>query len=143
MTKIIKISYENWLSSAQKWVEAIKRTEAGEPFTDSLGFDGLPITVPCGYCNNINWSKEFFRDNPCDFCILHNTEIESILVCYQYGHGLSYFGRFCLEMQEDHPNFKIALSYAKIILKIISSDCPDRKQATKDGIIFPIETTTP
>ena len=135
MSEIIKVSYLNWLSSAQKWEKIIEKVKAKEPFDDKrYGYKDLRIMFPCGYCREI----EIFEScNICNFCFLYQTEFRSYPICSKYGLLSSIFGLFCSFMEEDPFDFKKALEYAEIILQAIIDDCPDKDQAIKDGIIFP------
>ncbi|MCK5286123.1 MAG: hypothetical protein KAJ58_02780 [Candidatus Pacebacteria bacterium] len=126
--EIREISYENWLLSAQKWVETLERTQKKERFLTTDGFYRLRIVVPCGYC------KEFL---PCRCGCPLSSEANSgeISICFRLFGG-THFWYFVNEMKKIDSDFRKAEYHCKVILGAIWEDCPDRARATKDGIVF-------
>lgn len=124
-----KISYENWLSSAQKWVGIKEKVKRKERFTlHRNGFRNLFVTTPCGYC------EEF---EGCESCALFLKRIADLPICYHDMNLMkTHFSSFVLEMRKKEPKFEAALFYTKIILDAILKDCPDKDRAIQDGVKF-------
>lgn len=138
MSQIIKISYPNWLSSAQKWVEIVKRVKAKESFVCDYGFQGLLVATYCGYCLNV---KKHFASNMCRGCALYHKKTNGTPICFEGTYEVSYLFLFLREMKEYPINLEDAQRYAEIILQAILEDCPNKDRAIQDGIIFPTKET--
>ena len=134
-----EISYENWKSSADKWIEAVKRVKGEQRFDNFGGFEGLDISGRCGYCTTRG------PDDNCDLCHLFQTMTGHRRICNANDRRStelgSHFECFLKVMYESDPDFKEALERAKIILQAILDDCPNRVQAKQDEINFVIDGT--
>ena len=122
-----KISYENWLSSARKWVKNVKKVQDEELFSNDWGFDNLAVVKRCGYCRELKG---------CGQCSLFEKRMESMAICYSHLTALTHFSMFVKEMRKKQPNFEIALQECQIVLNAILEDCPDKNRAVQDGIVF-------
>jgi len=122
-----KIPYENWLSSAQKWAEIVKRIEEGEEFSSPSGFYDLEVVESCGYCQ---WARGHGGCWQCSLARLAG----ALPVC---GYSLRIKSHFSLMVSFMGNDLLLrALPHARIVKKAILDDCPDKDKAIKDGIVF-------
>ena len=136
IAKIAKISYENWLSSTQKWVKIFKKILEKELFFNAESYSNLKVVTRCGYCEEIA---------SCHHCFLFKkrqqrgeTNKSEIPICYKNNTRTNHFCLFVEEMRKLVPNFKIAKYHCDVILNTILEDCPNKEQAVKNGIVFPL-----
>ncbi|MFC1609121.1 hypothetical protein ACFL3M_02930 [Patescibacteria group bacterium] len=116
-----KISYENWTAAYLKWKGVVEMTRGGHMFTDSEGFENLPVWQSCGYCaESGKYIKKCFR------CYLGNQfSKDGKVICYRHFYEDSVVAEYVGLMRgvsfkgHNVKARKDALSYAKTILKVI------------------------
>ena len=124
--------YKRWKISADKWIETVKAVTEKRPFNTDFGYSDLTVAGECGHCLE--------HTQGCNHCRLFKTRIRWRRVCNGPSSKVwplnPHFHCFIDEMRKPDPDFEKALKHAKMILRTVLGDCPNRAQAEQDGISF-------
>lgn len=124
------ISYDNWKSSAEKWIDITRRSKLGSKNNprEWLFYVHVVIKTPCGYC------EEFLRESAAIVGHCSNCPAYQEKICSYLDNKDTRFWKL-INLSEITPkDWQGVYQEAKVIHDWVLHDCPDKAQALMDGI---------